>query len=111
VADTTVIAVAKDLDGKHYGTDVVIRHPSGRKASITVWLPFDDPSDEELAGWNADRSMWESNVQIPDGWGGTEPIQSVFPADNHYQSQFESAVVKRIVDALDGWDYEEARRG
>jgi hypothetical protein len=110
VTDDIVNATVRPLVGKHYGTEILVRHPSGRKASITVWLPFGAPSDEELSEWDVDRSMWESNVEVADGWGGTEPIQRMFPCDNHYQSQFEAAVAKRIADALDGWDYTEGAR-
>jgi hypothetical protein len=111
VADDIIHAEVRPLVGKHYGTKVVVRHPSGRKFDIEIWMPIGSPSDEELAEWNVDRSMWESNVEVPDGWGGSEPIQSQFPTDNHYQSEFEVAVAKRIADALDGWDWEEANRG
>lgn len=101
-----VTARLRPLNGKHYGTDVLVRHPNGRTTAITVWLPIGPPSDAELADWNVDRSMYESNVEVPDGWGGWVPIQSEFPCDNHYQSAFEAEVAQRIVDALDGmvWD-------
>jgi hypothetical protein len=110
VADDIVRAEVRPLIDKHYGTEIVVRHPSGRRWSITVWIPFGAPSDEELASWDVDRSMWESNVEVSDGWGETVPIQSVCSTDNHYQSEFEAAVAKRIAAALDGWDWEEANR-
>jgi hypothetical protein len=107
VADDIIHAEVRPLVGKHYGTKVVVSHPSGKKFDIEIWMPIGSPSEQELAEWKVDRSMWEANVKVPDGWGGMEPIQVMFPTDNHYQSEFEAAVAKRIAAALDGWVLEE----
>lgn len=106
-SDNTVHAEVRPLAGKHYGTEVVVRHPNGSKFSINVWMAVGTPSDDELAEWYVDRFMWESNVEVDDGWGGKEPIQAIFPCDSHYQSRFEEAVARRIADALDGMGWDE----
>ena len=92
--------------GKHYGTNVNIVFSTGQIRhcdTINVWIPVGRPSDEELADWGIDAAGWENDVEVDDGWGGTQPIQSMFPYDCHYQSQIESAIADRIVEALEGF--------
>ncbi len=96
-------AEVKPADGKHYGTDVLVHHPSGRTFSINVWLPIGAPSDDELAQWGTDRAGWDANVEVDDGWGDKAPIRSLdLTCDGHYESSFEVLVAKAIATALDG---------
>lgn len=102
-----ITAQVVPLNGrKHYGTSVNIAlsvGPSHRSFNINVWVPVGRPSDEELADWGIDADGWENNVEVDDGWGGTEPIQSMLPSDGHYQSQIELAIANRIAEALEGF--------
>ena len=86
--------------GKHYGTEVVITHPSGIAYPINVWLPIGEPSEEALDEWEVTPEQWKANAEVPDGWGGLEPIRNMFPCDSHYQSLFEREVAVRIAEAL-----------
>lgn len=92
--------------GKHYGTNVNIAFSTGQlhhAYTINVWIPFGRPSDSELADWGIDAAGWDNNVKVDDGWGGTEPIQSMFPSDGHYQSQIELVIANRIAEVLNGF--------
>ena len=101
-----VRATVRPFDGrKHYGTDIAIRHPSGRQSVITVWIPVGAPSDNELAEWGTNYEGWKSNVEVEGGWGAMEPIQHCLPDDSHYQSRFEEAVARRIAETLDGMEW------
>lgn len=96
-----IFAAVRPLHGKHYGTDVAVTI-GNRVYDINVWIPLGAPSDEDLADWGVTTEQWLLNVEVDDGWDGTEPIQNMHPSDNHYQSAIELAVAKRIAEALNG---------
>lgn len=102
MSEHPIHAEVRPCEGKHYGTDIAITHPSGRRHILKVWFPGGRPSDEELEDWGVTPEQWRANIPVDDGWYGTEPIQRLFPSDNHYQSAFEKFLADRIAAALDG---------
>ena len=100
MSDHIVDAHIMPLEGKHYGTQIRIVLDNGKWTYLTVWLSGGEPSDEALKEWGTDRAGWEANIEVEDCWDGTAPIQSVFPCDSHYQSQYELEVCQQIVRAL-----------
>jgi hypothetical protein len=105
-SDSTVHAAVVAPYGKHYGTEIVVRHPQGHTFTFMVSMPVGDPSDNELAGMGTTRPMWEANAEVIGGWGVMVPVQSEFCFD-HYQSAFELAVAERIASSLDGMLWED----
>lgn len=89
---------------KHYGTDIKIIHPTGRELTINVWCPIGAPSQQELDDYGISVEEWENNIEVPDGWGGVEPVQDLFPCDTHYQSKFEADLVDVLVAAINAWE-------
>lgn len=90
------------LDDKHYGTNIRLVLANGKYLDLNVWISGGEPSDEALKEWGTDRSGWNANVEVDNGWDGTSPIQSMFPCDSHYQSQYELEVCQEIVKAVRG---------
>lgn len=88
------------LDGKHYGTNIRLTLDNGDYRDLNVWISGGTPSDEALKEWGTDIAGYEANVEVDNGWDGLSPIQSMFPCDSHYQSQYELEVCEEIVDAL-----------
>lgn len=81
---------------KHYGTNVIVEHPEG-KMVLQVWEPTGPPSDQQLNHYGYTPDDWDNNINVPDGWGGEAPIQSVYEiCDNHYQSQYEYDLAQEI---------------
>jgi hypothetical protein len=92
--------------GKHYGTSVTVT--VGKQSyMVEVWMPTGCPSDGDLESWSLTRDQWVANVEVDDGWGGTEPIQRMHPCDQHYQSHIEAQVAAAIAAALNGLEIEE----
>ena len=100
MSDHIVDAHILPLRDKHYGTDISLVLDNGERTQINIWIPFGVPSDDEFRKWGTDRAGWEANIEVEDCWDGTAPIQSVFPCDSHYQSQYELEVCQQIVRAL-----------
>lgn len=70
--------------------------------TLNVWISRGEPSDEALKEWGTDRAGWNADVEVDNGWGGTSPIQNMFPCDSHYQSQYELELCQEIVKAVRG---------
>lgn len=90
------------IDGKHYGSVICLTLDNGQSYHLNVWISGGEPSDEALKEWGTDRAGWNANVEVDNGWDGTSPIQSMFPCDSHYQSQYELEVCQEIVKAVRG---------
>jgi hypothetical protein len=100
VSDHILDAFVMPLKDKHYGTQICLVLDNKETYHLNIWISGDDPSDEALQEWGVDREGYEANVEVDNGWEGTVPIQSIFPCDSHYQSQYELEVCQQIVDAL-----------
>lgn len=116
--EQTVTATATVLPSsrcRHYGTDIVVTLdiPGLRGVytfDMNVWVPRGRPSRQQLEVWGYTEEDWDNNIEIPDGWGGTAKIRGAYADfDNHYQSALEAAIAERIVQALDGWEYNDYR--
>lgn len=100
------------LRGKHYGTNIklsIVSETGTSQTAFNIWLPLGRPSDKQMESWGYTREDWDNNIRIPDGWNDEAwvAIQEAYTDyDNHYQSAFEVAVVERIVDALEGWEWD-----
>lgn len=100
---------------KHYGTDIVatLKIPGVRGVytfDMRVWAAQGRPSRQQLEVWGYTEEDWDNNIEIPDGWGGNAKIRDAYADfDNHYQSALEVAIAERIVQALDGWEYNDYR--
>lgn len=99
MADYNVKAEVRPLSGKHYGTTVKLIIAT-RAYDINVWIPLGPPSEADLESWGVTQQQWMENVEVDDGWGGAEPIQRMYPCDNHYQSEVEKVVAEHIAYAL-----------
>lgn len=102
---------------KHYGTDIVVtlNIPNSRGVytfDMNVWAARGRPSRQQLEVWGYTEEDWDNNIEIPSGWNG-ESVVNIQDAyadfDNHYQSALEVAITERIVQALDGWEYNDYR--
>lgn len=100
---------------KHYGTNIIVTLdiPNSRGVysfDMNVWVPRGRPSRQQLEVWGYIEEDWDNNIEIPSGWDGRAKIQDAYADfDNHYQSALEVAITERIVQALDGWEYNDYR--
>lgn len=118
--EQTVTATATVLPSsrcKHYGTDIVVTLdiPGLRGVytfDMNVWVPRGRPSRQQLEVWGYTEEDWDNNIEIHSGWDDDSVvhIQDAYADfDNHYQSALEVAIAERIVQALDGWVYNDYR--
>ena len=95
----------KPLDGKYYGTIIVIQDGQHR-TSIEIWCNADfEPSDRELDLWRCTRQEWDENILIDNGWGGKSPIKEFAICDSHFESDWTYKLAQKIVKFLNEGGY------
>lgn len=85
------------LNGKYYGTKILIEH-SGYESEVCVWHATGAPSDRELQSWGITRSQWDTGSMVDDGWGGKMSCREY--ADSHMETQASLEIAQAIVGAL-----------
>jgi hypothetical protein len=88
-AASTLRADLAPLEGKYYGSKIVLRTDDGHEEWIMVWVnSVTDftPSERELEGWDVEE------------YGEYEVC------DNHYETQGAYLICKRIVETLNGME-------
>jgi len=90
------------LESKYYGSKIRVRKNSFEEV-IKIWNNFGDftPSERELKKHGYSLEDWNNNIEIDNGWGVLEPIQSVELVDtSHFESQSQYLFCKEIIEKL-----------
>lgn len=90
------------LDGKYYGTEICIWYANNPTSNtvINIWIPEGEPSERACANWDVTQEQWRENIMVDNGWGGDSPIKTLFPNDNHYESELSYQVALKIVGGI-----------
>lgn len=89
------------LEGKYYGTKIIVVDDDQTEVVLTVWRSGTAPSERELAP-DFTREEWDKNIKVPGGWGGEPlPIREADIIDwSHYESEESFRLASDIVDAI-----------
>ena len=90
------------LDGKYYSTLVRVWYgdDSTLNTTIEICVPEGMPSERACEHWDITQEEWCNNIDVDNGWGGMSPIKSLFPSDNHYESEISYQIATAIVNSI-----------
>ena len=101
----TMKAELKPLQGKYYGTKIVVIDDNGVQADVKIWNTSDrTPSKRQLEAYGYTEKQWEENALVDSGWDDSKiPIREIdITCDGHFESKKSYELALKIVQKLNG---------
>jgi len=90
------------LDGKYYGTRVVVNFKDDDSSEIKLWYNGTfHPSTREIESYGYTKEQYDEGEIVEDGWGGQSSVKDIIEiCDSHFESEETLTLAQFIVGAI-----------